>query len=106
MRKFLFLTALLVTTLVFAPYIHGHSITQVVAKVKPSVVGVGLYDAMGGQTHQLRGTGFAFGDGSLIATNYHVVSQELDLQKVQYHIVFSCTGRQPNIHKAAIVAKD
>jgi serine protease Do len=106
MRKVLFSTALLVTTLVFAPHIHGHSITKVVAKVKPSVVGIGLYDAMGIQTHQLRGTGFAFGDGSLIATNYHVVSQELDLQKVQYHIVFSGTGRQPNIHKAEIIAKD
>jgi serine protease Do len=106
MRKFLFLTALLVTILVFAPRIHGHSITQVVAKVKPSVVGVGLYDAMGAQTHQLRGTGFAFGDGSLIATNYHVVSKELDPQKVQYHIVFSGSGRKPKIHKAEIIAKD
>jgi serine protease Do len=106
MRKFLFLTILLVTILVLAPYTHGHSITQVVAQVKPSVVGVGLYDAMGVQTHQLKGTGFVFGDGSLIATNYHVVSKELDPQKVQYHIVLSGTGKEPKIHKAEIIAKD
>jgi serine protease Do len=105
-RKFLFLTGLIGVSLLFVPHVFGHSITQVVAKVKPSVVGVGLYDAMGTQTHQLRGTGFVFGYGSLIATNYHVVSKGLDPQKVQYHIVFSGTGRKPKIHKAEIIAKD
>ena len=93
-------------TLIFVPYAQGHSITEVVAKVKPSVVGIGLYDAMGTQTHQLRGSGFVFGDGTLVATNYHVISEELDPQKVQYHIVFSGTGLQPKIHKAEIIAKD
>jgi len=106
MRKFLFLMVLLLMTLVFAPNIHSHSIIPVVAKVKTAVVGIGVYDAMGAQTHQLTGTGFVFGDGSLIATNYHVVSKEFDPQKVQYHIVFSGTGRQPKIHKAQIIAKD
>jgi serine protease Do len=106
MRNLLFLTALLAIILIFVPNVRGHSITKVVSKVKPSVVGVGLYDAMGVQTHQLRGTGFVFGDGSLVATNYHVVSGDLDPQKVQYHIVFSGTGRQPKIHKAKIIATD
>jgi serine protease Do len=106
MRKFVFLTVLLVIILTFSLHIHGHSSISVVAKVKPSVVGVGTYDAMGVQTHQLRGTGFAFGDGSLIATNYHVVSKALDPQKVQYHIVFSGIGRHPKIHKAEIIATD
>ena len=76
--------------------------TGVVKKVKPSVVGVGLYDAMSAVSHQLRGSGFVFGDGTLIATNFHVVSEPLDPQIVQYHIVFSGTGRHPKIHKAEI----
>lgn len=80
--------------------------TNVVKKVKPSVVGVGLYDAMSAVSHQLRGSGFVFGDGTLIATNFHVVSEPLDPQIVQYHMVFSGTGRQPKIHKAEIIAKD
>lgn len=105
-RKLLLLRALLVMTLVFITNAQSHSITEVVAKVKPSVVGIGLYDALGVQTHQLHGSGFVFGDGSLVATNYHVVDAELDPQKVQYHIVFSGTGRQPTIHKAEIIAKD
>ncbi|WP_339722161.1 serine protease [uncultured Paraglaciecola sp.] len=105
-RKLLLLKAMVGISLVLIANAHSHSIIEVVAKVKPSVVGVGLYDALGVQTHQLHGTGFVFGDGSLVATNYHVIDKQLDPQKVQYHIVFSGTGRQPQIHKAEIIAKD
>lgn len=98
----LFLLSLIVLTTT----VKAHSVTDVIAKIKPSVVGVGLYDAMGTQTHQLFGTGFVFGDGTYVATNYHVISKELDRQKVQYHIVFSGVGRKPQIHKAEIIAKD
>jgi S1-C subfamily serine protease len=105
-RKLLLLKAMLGISLVLIVNAHSHSVTDVIAKVKPSVVGIGLYDAMGVQTHQLRGSGFVFGDGTLVATNYHVISQKLDPKKVQYHIVFSGTGRQPKIHKAEIIAKD
>jgi S1-C subfamily serine protease len=106
LRQFSFLFIIYAIILGFAPDGQAHSITGVVAKVKPSVVGVGLYDALGAQTHQLRGTGFVFGDGTLVATNYHVLEQDLDLQKVQYHIVFSGSGRQPKIHRAEIIATD
>ena len=92
--------------LVFFTTANATEKTKLVKKIKPSIVGVGLYDAMSSSTHQLRGSGFVFGDGTLIATNYHVVSEALDPQVVQYHIVFSGTGRQPKIHKAEIVAKD
>ncbi|MCF2947730.1 serine protease [Paraglaciecola aquimarina] len=90
----------------FTADILAHSITNIVAQVKPSVVGVGLYDALGAQTHKLHGTGFVFGDGTLVATNYHVIDQELDPTKVQYHIVFTGTGRNPKIARAEIIAKD
>ena len=105
-RKLLLLKVFLGMSLVLITNANSHSVVEVVAKVKPSVVGVGLYDALGVQTHQLHGTGFVFGDGSLVATNYHVINKELNPQKVQYHIVFSGTGRQPKIHKAEIIAKD
>jgi len=105
-RHTLFLLFFFVGIWSVVPAVNGHSVTDVIAKVKPSVVGVGLYDAMGAQTHQLYGSGFVFGDGTYVATNYHVISKELDRQKVQYHIVFSGTGRKPQIHKAEIIAKD
>ncbi|MEP7702697.1 serine protease [Paraglaciecola sp. 25GB23A] len=89
-----------------ATHVEASSVSDIVTKVKPSVVGVGLYDAMSAQTHQLRGTGFAFGDGSLIATNHHVVSIVLDPKIVQYLIVFAGQGAHPTIYRAEIVAKD
>lgn len=106
LSKSLFLFVIKVAVLIYVPSADCHSITDVVAKVKPSVVGVGLYDALGAQTHQLQGTGFVFGDGTLVATNYHVVSQDFDPKKVQYHIVFSGTGRNPKIHRVEIIASD
>lgn len=100
------INALLFSYLIFASSVSAHSVVEVVKKNKPSIVGVGLYDAMSAHSHQLRGSGFVFGDGTLIATNYHVVSEPLDPKVVQYHIVFSGTGRHPAIHKAEVIAKD
>jgi len=105
-RNLLLLKTLLGISLILSANAHCHSITDVVAKVKPSVVGIGLYDALGVQTHQLHGTGFVFGDGTLVATNYHVIDKELDPQKVQYHIVFTGTGRKPKVTKVEIIARD
>ena len=105
-RKLLLLKVMLGISLVLSANAHSHSITEIVAKVKPSVVGVGLFDALGVQTHQLQGTGFVFGDGTLVATNYHVIDKELDPEKVQYHIVFTGTGSKPKIAKVEIIARD
>jgi S1-C subfamily serine protease len=105
-NKFLFWLSLALFSIFSLAVANAHSVKEVVAKVKPSVVGVGLYDALGAQTHQLQGTGFVFGDGTLVATNYHVIDQELDPTKVQYHIVFTGTGRKPKIARAEIIAKD
>ena len=105
-RRLLLLGTLLLISLGLSADAHSHSVTEIVARVKPSVVGVGLYDALGVQTHQLQGTGFVFGDGTLVATNYHVIDKELDPQKVQYHIVFTGTGRNPKIARVEIIARD
>lgn len=106
MIKKIFISILSVLTVFCSGFSYAHSVTEVIAKVKPSIVGVGLYDALGAQRNQLHGTGFAFGDGTLVATNYHVINKELDPTKVQYHIVFAGTGRRPKIARAEIIATD
>ena len=100
--KLIFFTCTFITSI----SVNAHSYESVVTKIKPSIVGVGLYDALGVQTHQLKGTGFVFGNGHYIATNYHVVSEDLDPKIVQYHIVFVGTGRNPQVYRAEIVARD
>lgn len=52
-------------------------IIQAIERVKPSVVMVGVYRATGSPRFMLRGTGFVVGDGSLVATNAHVVAAVL-----------------------------
>jgi len=47
-----------------------------VARVKPSIVAVGTFRPTDNPQFTLRGTGFAIGDGSLIATNAHVVADQ------------------------------
>ena len=84
----------------------SHDVTAVVSRAKQSVVGIGLYDALGAQQHQLRGSGFAFGNGQFIATNYHIIAKKLDPTVVQYWTVYVGTGKAVKHYKAEIVAQD
>ncbi|MFT2090422.1 S1 family peptidase [Paraglaciecola sp. 2405UD69-4] len=105
-QKYLLNFIVTLIAVVFSCKVVSGEISELVTKVKPSIVGVGLYDPLGVQPHKLMGSGFVFGDGSLVATNYHVVSIELDPTKVQHLIVFSGIGRKPNIYKVEVVATD
>ncbi len=49
-----------------------------VERVKPSIVAVGTWQATRQPQFRFLGTGFAVGDGTLIATNAHVLARDLD----------------------------
>ena len=53
-------------------------IPAIIAKVKPSIVAVGTFERLRSPQFQFRGTGFAVGDGTLIATNAHVLPGVVD----------------------------
>ena len=60
---------------------HGPAraeITEVIARVKPSVVIVGTWRASDSPRFRMRGTGFVVGDGNLAVTAAHVVAGLLD----------------------------
>lgn len=84
----------------------AHDISATVVKVKPSIVGVGVYDPLGGPRSQLQGTGFVIADGSVIATNYHVVADEIAPDSRQKRVVFVGRGKQPKVLEAKILATD
>ena len=48
---------------------------ELVAAAKPSVLPVGTYNATDSPRFSFRGTGFVVGDGSLLATNAHVLPE-------------------------------
>lgn len=84
----------------------SHDFVPLVKKIKPSVVGIGLYNALGAQKHQLRGTGFAFGNGRFIATNHHIIAKKLDPVVIQYWTVYVGIGKSVQHYKAEIIAQD
>jgi serine protease Do len=91
--RYVNLTIALFTGILWQDGVSSHDFTAIVKRVKPSVVGIGLYDALGVEQHQLRGSGFVFGNGQFIATNYHIVSQKLDPIVVQYWTVYVGIGQ-------------
>ncbi len=51
---------------------------DLIQRIKPSIVAVGSYDRTRSPAFNMRGTGFAVGDGTLVATNSHVLPELLD----------------------------
>lgn len=77
---------------------------DVVAKIKPSVVGIGVHTPTSRPQNILRGTGFVIGDGTYIVTNDHVLPTLLDESLLQKMAVFIGSGKNAKVREAEIVA--
>lgn len=55
-------------------------ISDTIQRIKPSIVAVGSFSRTASPQFNFRGTGFAVGNGRIIATNAHVVPEMLDQQ--------------------------
>lgn len=74
--------ALLLLMVCVASVAHA-GLPETVARVKPAVVAVGTYLPTRAPAFRFSGTGFAVGDGSLVATNAHVVRAPLDSEALE-----------------------
>ena len=90
----IFVFCCLVTCSSLAHQSDNEQFVNSVAKLKPSVVGVGVYSPLATVSQQLHGTGFVVGDGSYIITNDHVISIDLDKNIKSTPVVFVPKGRQ------------
>src|SRR5262245_16023203 len=56
-------------------------------RVRNSIVAVGTFERARTPQFEFRGTGFVVGDGSLVATNAHVLPAVLDPSKIETLVV-------------------
>lgn len=98
---------LLLAVILSSPAVSlASDLVDVIARIKPSVVMVGTYQAGGSPQFSLLGTGFVVGDGRTVATNAHVVeaAQAQIAARIQgggtMKLVVASTGSSPSEPKA------
>jgi S1-C subfamily serine protease len=91
----------LVATQVFAA-----DARDIIARVKSSVVAVGTFAPLRNPPFEFRGTGFAVADGSLIATNEHVIPSILDSERNESLAVAVRDGNRIQIRPATRALSD
>lgn len=80
---------------------------DLIERVKPSVVVVGTYQRTRSPAFAMRGSGFVVGDGTLVATNAHVVPEVLDPSGGEALVIQVLAGREGGQQRAArMVALD
>jgi len=75
-----------------------------VARIKPSIVGVGTFLKTRNPSAVFTGTGFAIGDGRHVVTNAHVLPRALDATKLESLIVLARVGDAIEQREARVVA--
>jgi S1-C subfamily serine protease len=99
------LTALL--TLLAGPAALADNAVNTIERVKGSVVAVGTFERTRAPAFQFRATGFAVGDGSLIATNAHALPAVLDSERREMLVIaIPVPGREPQVREARQLAVD
>lgn len=99
--------SLMMLCLLSVEHVHAEwTLPDTVAKIKPSIVGVGTYQRTRRPPGVLLGTGFVVADGRHVLTNAHVVPTQIDQRGQESLVVFTGTGNDPAMRLATAVAQD
>jgi S1-C subfamily serine protease len=80
---------------------------ETIDQIRPSIVAVGSFDRLRNPQFSFSGTGFAVGDGSMVATNEHVVARTLDAaRKETFAIALRAPDRSVRVRAARKIASD
>lgn len=101
----IYLKTLLISSLCWCSSAFA-GLPDTIEKIQSSIVAVATYSKVMKPRTQLRGTGFAVGNGTLIATNAHVIPSLLDTQKKERIVILSGKGRKTSVSNAEVVAID
>lgn len=81
--------------------------SETIERVKPSIVAIGTFERTRNPEFTFAGTGFAVGNGLLIATNEHVVAKLLDAERMEtLAIAIRTSDRQVALRAAKKAASD
>ncbi len=82
-------------------------LVSIIAAAKTSVFPVGSFNPTDSPRFAFRGTGFVVGDGSLIATNFHVLPSAADVETLANMVVLvGRQGEQGLFRKCRVVATE
>ena len=100
-----FRVAVLVLLVGFLPSKVRAQLPETIEKIKPSIVAVGTYQKTRSPPFAFRGTGFAIADGTLVATNAHVLPEQISVQNREALVVlvWSAGKLQPREAKPSAV---
>jgi S1-C subfamily serine protease len=88
----------------------ANGLPVLIAAARPSVLPVGTFSATDSPRFSFRGAGFVVGDGTLVATNFHVLAPGADTSEPgagpQMMVMLGRSGEQSIGRRARVVATD
>ncbi len=105
-RKSLVIRACCLVVLTLFQTAYADNLPDTLAKVKPSVVGVGTYQPTRAPQSRLQGTGFVVADGYHVVTNAHVVKVELAVDQKEVLVIFTGKGKRAQFRQARVLVLD
>jgi len=82
------------------------ALSDTIARIKPSVVGIGTFQKTRSPPSIFVGTGFVVADGRHVVTNAHVISREVSAERMESLVVLARSGDEVDSRIAQIVATD
>ncbi|MFN0163553.1 MAG: S1C family serine protease [Burkholderiales bacterium] len=86
------------------PMVSAADLPDTIDRIRPSIVAVGGFKAVGNPPFTFRGTGFVVADGTLVATNAHVVADPPERDGESTIAVQFRSGDRLTVRRARIVA--
>lgn len=100
-------TCLLLAMVLLTRGAGAAELPDLIDQIKPSIVVIGTYSQTRSPPFLMRGTGFVVGDGTLVATNAHVIPDVLDAKTGEMLVIqVPSSGQRPQQRAAKNVADD
>ena len=81
-------------------------LVETVARIKPSIVGIGTFQKTRMPSSTFSGTGFVVADGLHVMTNAHVLPRELNIEKKETLVVLLAESVESENRDARVIAID